>query len=82
MATSSQRSPNVLSVGDTVWCSLYGWNNSPVYPLLVRVMGFTKLGVAIEAVDRSDDIQVDNDWEVAFSNLRREYAAQPSLPAA
>lgn len=69
---STQRSPNVLSVGDTVWCALFSWEQrSGVSPLLVRVRGFTGPYVDIEAVARSDDPMVERRWRVPFSYLRR-----------
>lgn len=68
--SASQRSPNVLSVGDAVWCSLWT-DGSRAYPFLVRVRGFTRRWVDVEAVDRSDDPMVDNEWQVPYGHLRR-----------
>jgi hypothetical protein len=70
-------SPNRLTLGDVVWCSLYGWGRL-YYPgtgFLVRVAGFTRSfadeeSVKVEAVERSDF--ADNEWTVPFSFLRRE----------
>ena len=81
MTETMTTSPNALYVGDHMRCSLYGWTGDqekyPETAFLVRVAGFQKSRltreewVRIEAVDRSDDPFVDNEWTVPFSWLRR-----------
>jgi len=70
------QSLNVLRVGDILWCNLYGWRgNRERYAgeaFLARVTGFpTSQLVAIEAVVKSDDPLVDNEFNVPFHQLRR-----------
>lgn len=71
---AAQRSPNVLSLGDTLWCSLYGFGRLyyPDTEFLVRIAGFTDRDVHVEAVERGPYGEVENEWDVPYSWLRRE----------
>lgn len=73
-ASASCKSPNVFSVGDVLWCSLYGFGRLyyPGTEFLVRVAGFDDDQVNVEALVASDDPFVENAWTVPFRWLRRE----------
>jgi hypothetical protein len=66
-----QRSPNVLSLGDTVALSLWGWPEEHAYPFEVEIVGFEGDRVKVRSLDISDDALVDNEWIVPYGYLRR-----------
>lgn len=58
-----RRCPNVRSVGDIVRVCL-PWASCS---FMARITGFPGSGVRIEAVKRSDDPEVENEWTVPWA---------------
>jgi hypothetical protein len=67
-------SPNYLWVGDEAYYAVYGWHGDPqhIYPIHVRIKVVMDSGrLLVEAVDKSDDPMIDNEWVVSYKSLRR-----------
>lgn len=62
---TTRRSPNVVSVGDIVRVCL-PWASCS---FMARVTGFPGGGVRIEAVERSDDPEVENEHIVPWASI-------------